>query len=120
MNDDKYVRLYPERAVAPLRDLVEGLLLSIVGSQYGDTTQVHLKNLRAALNAFEENSFPPDEPLFLLRGQDELAPDTVRFYAASVYDESAFGGDDNNGPTLDHIRAFADRMAAWQPRKLPD
>ena len=28
-----------------------------------------------------EHRIPDDEPVFLLRGQDALAPDTLRFYA---------------------------------------
>ena len=33
-------------------------------------------------------TFPPDEPLFLLRGQDSLARDAVDHYAATVRDRS--------------------------------
>lgn len=119
-NDSKYGRLYPERAVKPLFDLVEGLLVKVSRSYAGSTIGVRSEDLRAALNAHEDNCFPPDEPLLLLRGQDTLAPDTVRYYATRVYNEGAFGGDANNGPVIDHIRAFADLMEQWKPRKLPD
>ncbi len=111
MNDSKYGRLYPERAVAPLRDLVEGLLMTIVGSQTAHMTQVELKDLRAALNAFTDNCFPPDEPLFLLRGQDRLASATVGFYFDLVHDE---------GLSAKGIAEVIQAMAQWQPRKMPD
>lgn len=119
--EGKYVHIFPERAVAPLRDFIEGLIVDIVGSQYGQTITVELKDLRAALNAFEDNSFPAAEPLFLLRGQDILAPDVVRAYADQVVlMEGAFGDVDNAAAVIERIRAFADRMEAWEPRKLPD
>ncbi len=120
-NDNKYVRLYPERAVAPLRDFVEGLLVSIVGSQYSDSTRVELKDLRKALNDHDRLAFPLDEPLFLLRGQDKLAPATVRHYADQiVLMEGAFGEPGQAASAIEHIRDFADAMERWQPRKLPD
>ena len=118
MNDSKYVRLHPERAVKPLYDLVEGLLLKIVGSQYATTIQVELSDLRAALNAHEDGCFPVDEPLFLLRGQDVLAPEIVRAYAGKVLEGYAFAP--NTLEAGGHIMDFADRMEAWEPRKLPD
>lgn len=117
--ESKYGQVYPERAVAPLRALVEGLLLSIVGSMYADTTQVHLKDLRAALNASEDNSFPQDEPLFLLRGQDDLAPDTVLRYLRLVDEESGAFSEDREG-TIIRLYELVALMRAWEPRKLPD
>ena len=123
MNCNKYGTLYPEKAVAPLRILVEGLIASIVGSQYGQMTQVELKDLRTALNAFEDNSFPEDEPLFLLRGQDVLAPEIVRAYAEDAAAEGAFGIGEGNPVgqvAFDGLLAHALAMDDWQPRKLPD
>lgn len=99
-NDSKYGRLYPERAVAQARAVLEALAPQSVKCQ-------------EALEALDLLGFPPDEPLFLLRGQDELAPETVRFYAVQVYARDA-------ALDPDHIRAFAVRMRAWQPRKMPD
>lgn len=118
MNDSKYGRLYPERAVAPLYGLVEGLLLKIVGSQTAQRVEVEASDLRAALNAHADGCFPPDEPLFLLRGQDVLAPCTVRHYAEDV--RLSKMKEPMRANMRRHILDFADQMAAWQPRKLPD
>ena len=62
-----------------------------------------------------EKDIPEGEPVFILRGQDKLAPAVVRLYADLV--ELA-----GCGPTMSRaeIRMFADRMERWQPRKLPD
>lgn len=109
MNDSKYGRLYPERAVAPLRKLVEQeLTLCQEGGNYDEATA-----WAGCLASLDELGFPPDEPLFLLRGQDVLAPEIVRAYADEVKREPC---------DLDaqHILDFADRMEAWEPRKLPD
>lgn len=117
-NDNKYVRLYPERAVAPIRDALKGIIAD--GPGLGATTSVAVA--MEALQDLERLGFPPDEPLLLLRGQDTLAPDTVRFYAERVYRAGAFGGKGspqfNNA--LVHLEAHADAMERWQPRKLPD
>ena len=109
MNDSKYVRLYPERAVAPLRDLAKKQL----DWAQQDSDDDAIAELTAVLRALDELGFPPDEPLFLLRGQDTLAPDTVIFYASLV---------DARDADLDigHLKQHANRMRAWQPRKLPD
>ncbi len=105
-NDSKYGRLYPERAVAPLRTVMQKLI---------DNETVSRPMMNAALVALDRDGFPPDEPLFLLRGQDELAPDTVRYYMGIAADRHA-----PIAKQHDHLYDFALRMERWQPRKLPD
>jgi len=97
MNDSKYGRLYPERAVASLRNRAEGERDRLLkgGNLAGASLWTDV------LDLLESEGFPPDEPLFLLRGQDIAAPDTVRFY-------------------YDRLDALGDAMERWQPRKLPD
>jgi hypothetical protein len=108
MNDSKYGRLYPERAVAPLREAA----VEILDNYHGIAGAVR-EALKNAVNGLDDDGFPPDEPLFLLRGQDELAPDTIRFYADLVEARDA-------DLDIDRLIACANRMRAWQPRKLPD
>lgn len=57
---------------------------------------------------------PDDEPVFLLRGQDKIAAETVRFYAQRTIDH---GGD----PVIARA-AFdqAKRMEKWPKKKLAD
>lgn len=57
---------------------------------------------------------PHDEPVFILRAQDLLAPVAVMQYA-DLYE--AVTGDSHHAGT---IRAFAKSMTTWTPRKLPD
>jgi hypothetical protein len=57
---------------------------------------------------------PLDEPVFLLRAQDEHAPVAVRAYADAV---EAAGGD---AEIIRRSREQADRMDAWPTRKAPD
>jgi hypothetical protein len=57
---------------------------------------------------------PREEPVFLLRGQDALAPLAVRFWANSV-DKCGVGK-----TASDAARQHAERMEAWLPKKLPD
>ncbi len=63
----------------------------------------------------EDGTFiPEDEPVFVLRAQDILAPIAVRFYADLV--EGATG----NWKKTEEIIEFADSMTNWPTRKLPD
>lgn len=57
-----------------------------------------------------------DEPCFVLRGQDFLAPIAMRFYADLVEGAIPPPGGRNMAA---NIREQAERMASWPPRKLP-
>lgn len=57
---------------------------------------------------------PDDEPVFILRAQDILAPIAVAYYA-DLYEAAT--GDFHHAS---EIRAFAQVMTTWSPRKLPD
>jgi hypothetical protein len=110
VNDGKYIRIYPERAVAPARKVLEQLALSS-------------NEAAMALSQLDTLGFPKGEPIFVLRGQDVLAPPIVRNYAEDAAAEGAFGiglGEPEGQAAFDHLMAFADAMAAWTPRKLPD
>ncbi len=61
-----------------------------------------------------KGKIPADEPVFLLRGQDQHAPATLRFWADAV---EASGGDPD---IVVHTRAQADAMEAWPVTKQPD
>lgn len=101
----KYGRLYPERAVARVREVLRRLV-------NGET--VMMADFDVALTELDEHGFPPDEPLFLLRGQDELAADTVADYFNRLCGAGLISADD------DHAREHIDAMKRWQPRKMPD
>jgi len=57
---------------------------------------------------------PREEPVFLLRAQDALAPLAVRSWADSV---DKCGG---SKAASDAARQHAERMDAWLPKKMPD
>jgi len=57
---------------------------------------------------------PEDEPVFVLRAQDILAPIAVRFYADLVQ------GATDDFRAAAQIRNVASLMAGWPTRKLPD
>jgi hypothetical protein len=59
----------------------------------------------------------PDEPIFVLRAHDELAPDIVRLWAQQAAREGT-----SEGKCLEALK-LADRMEQWQiehGRKVPD
>jgi hypothetical protein len=123
MSDSKYGRLYPERAVAPLTELLMALCDKITATPTATQTVITHAEILAALNACDRQGFPEDEPLFLLRGQDVLTPPIVRQYAEDAAAEGAHGigtGEPEGQAAFDHMMEQADAMAAWQPRKLPD
>lgn len=119
--EDKYGQVYPERAVLPMRRLCEALLTSAVSRGGDSQTVVQAKALRGVLDGLEAEGFPEDEPLFLMRGQDELAAATVLVYANFVrVTPGAFGVGEQRQATIQRIEDCARRMKAWEPRKLPD
>ena len=77
-----------------------------------------MKHARADYDRFQDPAclIPEDEPVFLIRGQDILAPDTLRAYANAARQA---GRKDIADLTFDH----ANRMVEWQrarKNKLPD
>ncbi len=59
-------------------------------------------------------NLPPNEPVFILRGQDQLASATITHWCALHH---AYGGDldKRNGAAL-----AASELLAWPYKKLPD
>lgn len=60
---------------------------------------------------------PVDEPVFLLRAQDQVAPEVVNFWADLAEMVEA------DGDIVQHARQQADRMREWQEThafKIPD
>lgn len=67
-------------------------------------------------------TFPADEPLFLLRGQDKAAPTAIRDNHPPGYTRDYFTAAHEAGadlPHLDAIKAAAVEMREWQ-RANPD
>lgn len=65
-----------------------------------------------------------DEPLFVLRAQDELAPDAVRTWAGSLFRRtSALPKEQRPERKIQEALDLADAMEAWQREhgcKVPD
>lgn len=57
---------------------------------------------------------PDDEPVFILRGQDQLAEEVVNFWA-----DLAERAEVRSGKVAD-ARLVAQEMAAWPTKKRPD
>ena len=55
-----------------------------------------------------------DEPVFVLRGQDKLAPGLIRQWAAQAH---ALGMKQSK---VGEALKLADQMEAWPQRRLPD
>jgi len=79
-----------------------------------------MKHARPDYNRIQDPShiIPEDEPVFLLRGQDIAAPDTVNWWATLV--ENLPG---HNHEIADMARSQAKAMKEWQKihgMKVPD
>jgi len=74
-----------------------------------------MKHARDDYNRIQdpENKIPSDEPVFLLRGQDQLACMAVAYYAQLC--EAA-----QSPEIAAKARAHAEAMAAWPIKKIPD
>ena len=63
---------------------------------------------------YDINKIPEDEPVFLLRAQDRLSDEVVRYWAEL---NEKYGG---NLELSDAARNHATKMAMWPNRKMPD
>lgn len=59
-------------------------------------------------------TIPDDEPLFLVRGQDRLAPGLVRYWAGAANARGC------KPSTAQAAYDCADAMERWTPRKFPE
>jgi len=75
-----------------------------------------MKHARDDYNRIQDPAglIPAEEPVFLLRAQDQHAADTLRYYAQQIYE--AGGSSDIYYATL----AQADAMDDWPNHKAPD
>lgn len=77
-----------------------------------------MKHARSDYDVIQDTSgklgIPHDEPVFILRGQDELAGDTVRHWAILAREHGA--SDD----IVQMARGQAALMDAWPKKKVPD
>lgn len=64
-----------------------------------------------------KGSIPDNEPVFLIRGQDVVAPDVVEFWATKAHEVGA------DSRMVEAARQQASRMRQWQAEhgsKIPD
>lgn len=75
-----------------------------------------MKHSRADYDRIQdpEGKIPADEPVFLLRAQDQNAAFAVRAWATAVEED---GGDP---AIVQAARDHADRMDSWPKKKRPD
>lgn len=67
----------------------------------------------AALAEFDAKGFTPDEPIFILRGRDQLASASVRHWVAKCYVANV------NAEKLVDASEIAELMEAFPGRRLP-
>ncbi len=72
------------------------------------------KYLVKIIKVSDGRSIPPEEPIFILRGQDELAFDTVEYYAHLLAEG------DGSPEAVDGVRAHVQEMKEWPRQKFPD
>jgi len=72
--------------------------------------------MKSARKDYEKvmKKIPKDEPVFLLRGQDAVAANVVRFWAAAAATAGA------SPEIVAAARKHADLMEAWPTKKIPD
>jgi hypothetical protein len=69
-----------------------------------------MKHARRDYDRFQdpEGKIPEDEPVFLIRGQDVVAPAVLRYYAECAMDVGA------DKELVDAVEKHADLMDEWQ------
>src|SRR4051812_17022311 len=94
--------------IVRLAELLRAATSSIdIGSKFRNHAE-------AALKEFDAKCYSDGEPLFMLRGRDELAGDSVRHWAAK-----ACVRDVNLAKVTDALE-ISRRMEAFPNRRLPD
>lgn len=110
--DSKYGRIYTQ-------DDVKRLVTEAYeqGARYGMSgfNETWTQRFLTAQNCH----FPADEPIFVLRAQDKLAPDVVDYWSTRA------AGRDVDQSAVDSASKCADEMDEWQENnpdkvKLPD
>ncbi len=71
-----------------------------------------IKRIEAESGCFSKAH--PDEPLFVLRAQDALAPNIVRSWASLAEQQGT------PPEKVREARELADQMEAWHTTKIPD
>jgi hypothetical protein len=103
--DGKYGRLFTQEDVERLfGSAVESA--SQMGVGEGDLTRVR-EALSAARDGMASSRFPADEPLFLLRGKDLLAPVAVQAYGRQLFELGDVG-------MAQAVEEVLDGMRGWQ------
>lgn len=75
-----------------------------------------MKHFRPDYNRIQDpaNLIPTDEPVFILRGQDKHAAQTLRYYAYQVF------ADDGDLNIVKAVLDGAKLVDAWPKKKAPD
>lgn len=87
------------------------------GANFPYTTEEKVKHGRKDYDERIQDSagiIPADEPVFLIRGQDQMAARAVRHYADLIESKGASAED----VAAVHRHALA--MTNWRPKKIPD
>ncbi len=103
-------------SVARLFDLIRDLLAE---AHRRPDYEPSPKYLLSIVKASDGSKIPEDEPLFVVRGQDLLAPQVLLDYADRFEVESSLDEDERRAIAAT-IREHAATMRDWRVQKWPD
>jgi len=80
-----------------------------------------MKHAHEKFNTVQDSSerIPEDEPVFLIRGQDEFAVKTIEFWL-SLYHEWGQSDDKKREKVEALVLNHLERIKAWPKKKTPD
>jgi hypothetical protein len=121
--NDKVICVKSKKAVLEAVDVLRAQLnafnLNVQGEIPEDVLQTaHDKAVDALITLTDalNGKIPDSEPVFLLRGQDQLAPHIIGQWANILQSTGQEGASIMSMAAIRH----SEKMLAWRPRKLPD
>lgn len=109
MADGKYGEIYTEDEVVKIVLMaVEDAVTSIADGESPDHAQARFTegNIREVARADIGRIFHPGEPVFVLRGQDKRALDTVLYYRQHQWPNSTEEHLDSIDNAIEHFKAY--------------
>jgi hypothetical protein len=121
--NDKVICVKSKKAVLEAVDVLRAQLNAFNPNVQGEIPEdvlqtAHDKAVDALITLTDalNGKIPDREPVFLLRGQDQLAPHIIGQWANTLQSTGQEGASIMSMAAIRH----AEKMLAWRPRKLPD
>lgn len=107
--DGKYGEIYTEDEVVKIVQMaVDDAIVSVVAGENSEEVRARFNegDIREVARTDLERAFHPGEPIFVLRGQDKRALDTVRYYRQHQWPNATDEHLESIDNAIEHFEAY--------------